>query len=381
MGEMELMYLAVGVGLGLVGSRLTRSIKEPVVSPVASQPQQAHNEPVVSPVASQPQQAHKELVVSPVASQPQQANNEPVVSPVASQPQEAHKEPMVSPVASQPQQVEPESVEPLKEELKQTQLAYEMAKEMSQFKAGFLARTSHELRSPLSSLIGLHQLILADLCDSPEEAREFVAQANASALKMVKLLDEVIAVSKTEHGTNRLELRSQGLTNVFEDVHRLTYLQAGNRNLQLEVISPDPDIHVLVDPRRFRQVLVGIVDTAIAQMEDGSIKVSAACSPESKEAHIWIDVKSPNRFWSEPVDLLSTTPEIEKQPDETLKISPGLTLLMVQTLIEVMHGHLEVLPVSDEDTADDFAAQNFTRIQCSIPLATLECVEQESVED
>jgi signal transduction histidine kinase len=83
-----------------------------------------------------------------------------------------------------------------------------MAKEMSQFKAGFLARTSHELRSPLSSLIGLHQLILADLCDSPEEAREFVAQANASALKMVKLLDEVIAVSKTEHGTNRLELRS-----------------------------------------------------------------------------------------------------------------------------------------------------------------------------
>ncbi|MEW5858349.1 MAG: sensor histidine kinase, partial [Cyanobacteriota bacterium] len=43
------------------------------------------------------------------------------------------------------------------EELKQTQMAYHMATEMSQFKAGFLARTSHELRSPLNSLIGLHQ--------------------------------------------------------------------------------------------------------------------------------------------------------------------------------------------------------------------------------
>jgi signal transduction histidine kinase len=49
-------------------------------------------------------------------------------------------------------------------------------------------------------------------------------------------------------------------------------MQAANRNLQLEVISPDPDIYVLVDPRRFRQVLVGLVDTAIAQMEDGSIQ-------------------------------------------------------------------------------------------------------------
>lgn len=348
MGEMELMYLAVGVGLGLMGSRLTRSIKEPV------------KEPVVSPVLSQPPKVGLKSL-------------EPL-----------KEEPVVSSMLSQNKKAESESLEPLKEELKQTQLAYEMAREMSQFKAGFLARTSHELRSPLSSLIGLHQLILADLCDSPEEAREFVAQANTSALKMVKLLDEVIAVSKTEHGTNRLELRSQQLANIFEDIHRLTYLQAGNRNLQLEVISPDPEIHVLVDARRFRQVLVGIVDTAIAQMEDGSIKVSATCFPTSKEARIWIDVKSPNILWSEPVDLLSTIPEIEKQPDQTdgtLKISPGLTLLMVHSLIEVMHGHLEVLPVFDEDTADASAFQNITRIQCSIPLATLECVEQESVED
>ena len=348
MGEMELMYLAVGVGLGLIGSRLIRSIKEPV------------KEPVVSPMLSQPPKAESQSL-------------EPL-----------KEEPVVSPISSQSQKAESQSLEPLKDELKQTQLAYEMAREMSQFKAGFLARTSHELRSPLSSLIGLHQLILADLCDSPEEAREFVAQANTSALKMVKLLDEVIAVSKTEHGTNRLELRSQQLATIFEDVHRLTYLQAGNRNLQLEVISPDPEIHVLVDPRRFRQVLMGIVDTAIAQMEEGSIKVSATCSPESKEALVWIEVRSPNRLWSEPVDLLSKTPEIEKQPDETdktLKISPGLTLLMVHTLLEVMHGHLEILPVSDEDTVDNSAFQNTTRIQCSIPLATLECVEQASVED
>ena len=52
------------------------------------------------------------------------------------------------------------------EQLKQTQLAYQLAQQMSQFKAGFLTRVSHELRSPLNSMIGLHQLILSDFsCD------------------------------------------------------------------------------------------------------------------------------------------------------------------------------------------------------------------------
>ena len=46
-------------------------------------------------------------------------------------------------------------------------LAYYQALELAQFKGGFLARSAHELRSPLSSLMGLHQLILTGLCDSP----------------------------------------------------------------------------------------------------------------------------------------------------------------------------------------------------------------------
>lgn len=310
MGEMNLIYLVVGVGLGFLGSRIARSLKQPEVPTVST-------------------------------------------SPVA----------------------EPETLQPLQEELKQAQLAYQMATQMGQFKAGFLARTSHELRSPLSSLIGMHQIILSDLCDSPEEAREFVAQANTSALKMVKLLDEVIAVAKTEHGTNRLDIYSIRLTQVLEDVQRLTHLQAANRNLQLEVILPDTELYVLADPRRFRQALVGIVDSAIAQMQEGSIKVWASSVPDSKQAHIWINIQSPSPVWSEPVDLLYTKPEQQKQSGEGSELSPGLILLMAQTLIEVMQGRLELLPVSAQETADD-SADHLTQVQCSIPLGTPETVER-----
>lgn len=308
---MDLIYLVFGIGLGLIGNRVVRSLS-------------------------------------------------------AEKPTE---KPLAFPTPPVSQETEPSDLKPLEEELRQTQLAYQMAKEMSEFKAGFLARTSHELRSPLSSLMGMHQLILSDLCDSPEEEREFIAQANASAQKMVKLLDEVIAVAKTEHGTNYLEIRPLSLTKMFEDLHRLTHMQAANRNLRLSIVPPEREVHVLADPRRFRQVLVGLVDTAIAQIEDGSIRVSTDSSPDPQEVHIWIDIQCPNSVWSEAVDLLAEVPDVANL-DESSSISPGLTLLMVQNLVDAMQGRLEVL-AAPEDSQD-----NLTRLQCSMPLATPEMEEQ-----
>ena len=112
-------------------------------------------------------------------------------------------------------------IEALKEELKQTQLAYQMAAQMSQFKAGFLARTYHELRSPLTSLIGLHQIILNNLCESPEEERQFLTQAYDSAQKLMKLIDELVAVSQAEYGTAQLEIRPLQLASVLAESNSL----------------------------------------------------------------------------------------------------------------------------------------------------------------
>ena len=285
------------------------------------------------------------------------------------------KPPVSKEINSEEKSLLEKEIENLKEELKQTKLAYEMAKEMSQFKAGFLARTSHELRSPLSSLMGMHQLILSDLCDSPEEEREFITQANISAQKMVKLLDEVIAIAKTEQGTSRLEIRPISLTQIFEEIEVLTHMQAANRNLQLKVISPAQDIQVLADPRRFRQVLVGLVDSTITQMEEGIIKVSAVCSRDTQQVSIWIDVQSSNLIWHEAVDFLYRNHEPEIQLDKTVKISPGLNLFMVQTLLEVMDGSIELLGIPANETTGDMVSQTITRIQCSMPLATPEAVE------
>lgn len=282
--------------------------------------------------------------------------------------QKSSQQPEPAPkVAPPPQEIHLEKFDALSEQLKQTQLAYQMASEMSQFKAGFLARTSHELRSPLSTMIGTLQLILSDLCDDPAEEREFVEQAHVAALKLVKLIDEIISVAKTEHGTERMDIEPIQLAKVFEEVDDLTYLQAANRGIRLEIVPPDPEIYVLADLPRFRQVLVNLVDTAVAQMEEGSISVSAHASPESGYVHIWVDDQRSVSAWSESWDLLKHDLEcdVTKSSDNS-HVSSGMRLLMNQTLLSLMSGKLEVLAVPSESEEC-----NFNRTQCSIPLATL----------
>ncbi len=259
-----------------------------------------------------------------------------------------------------------EELENILERLKHTQLAYQMASEMSKFKGGFLARTAHELRSPINSLIGGLQLVISDLADDPEEEREFVNQAYNSALKVLGLMDEIIYVAKTEHGTDSVNIESLQLSQVFETVENLTYMQAANRSIRLQISPPEADVYVFADEFRLRQVLVSLIDTAIAQMDEGSVNVSVHSAEESGYVHILIDDQRPVSAWSESWDLLQHNFEenAEKIMSDDFQLSPGMRLLMNQTLLGMMNGRLEVLATPSEGEES-----NFNRTQCSIPMS------------
>jgi signal transduction histidine kinase len=247
--------------------------------------------------------------------------------------------------------------EDLRDRLHQLQLDYQQMTEMGQFKAGFLARTSHELRSPLNGMIGMHQLILSDLCDDPAEERDFVAQANASALRMVDILDNLLSVARTEYGTQPLHTQPIQLAHLFQEVHLLTHLQAQNRNLQLEIALPDPDLYALADPRSLRQVLVKLIDGAIAHMDQGSIHLSVQSAPTPATLLIQLKDQRPATAWQEAIDLMrSDLPKTVEIP------TPGLNFLAIHTLLGLMQGQLDVLELATPD-------QPFNCIQCTIPRA------------
>ena len=252
----------------------------------------------------------------------------------------------------------------LLQELQQTQLAYHQAREMSQFQAGFLARISHELRSPLSSIMGLHQLILADLCENPEEEREFIAQAHQKSLKLLKLIDEILNVSKIESGRNKLDIETLQLSEFVQEIYNLTYLLAVNRNYPFILSPSDSQIHILADYHWLKQVLINLINTTIDKMEEGNIYLSSNLSLTGNYANIWLDVPTETVIISESIDLMKSEHQTNQ---ENIVLSAGMKLAINQSLVELMGGKLEILPfpTNKEDTPQ------LTRLQISMPIETV----------
>ena len=258
---------------------------------------------------------------------------------------------------NQPEQ----SIQELKQRLQQTELAYHMATEMSQFKGGFLHRTAHELRSPLNGIIGLHKLVLADLCDSPEEEREFIAQANGSITKMVDVLDSLIRTARMEHGAIQPDLQPAQLAMILQDVYDLNQLPAKDRNLRFSIQPADPSVHLFTDPQRLRQVLVYLVSASIQALSEGTIQVSSKVDPVANTALIWIEDNRPSHDRSDPIDYLQTQPEADFFPP-----SQGLSLTIAQIILNCMGARLDAIPAAEGST-DDAAPP--TWLQVTVPLS------------
>ena len=256
-----------------------------------------------------------------------------------------------------------QDVSKLCQRMREVELAYHMAREMSQFKAGFLARTTHVLRSPLNGLIGLHQLILSDLCENPEEEREFIGQAHERALQLLKLIDEILHIARAEHGNSKLDIQSCSLNTILQEVHELTYMLAENRNYPFEILQSREEIYVSADRRWLKQILVQIVDTAISRMEEGKISISSKVDDKNNIALIWLDVPREAIPSNEPVDLIESEGNKKMDEEEIELLQAGMKLLLNQTLLEVMKGKLEI--VSYPDNRDEHS-----RLQISMPLGT-----------
>lgn len=262
-----------------------------------------------------------------------------------------------------------DELETLKKELEATKLAYEMTTQISYLKSGYLAKTAHELRSPLSSLMGLHQLILGDLCEDPQEEREFLQQGFESAKKLVEIIDRIVTVSKIDYGMIPLNLETVCLNNIIEEVHELTEIQAKNYSYKITVKQPETNLFIQGDKNRFVQALMALVDTSLNLMEKGTIIITSQVNEREKTAQVFIDVPCSLRQWEKQQEDLQTsdlTLTSLKEWNNNLQLSPGMTLTLSQTLLEKMGGNLTIVDISPENEPE-----TVTRLQCLLPLIRL----------
>jgi signal transduction histidine kinase len=83
----------------------------------------------------------------------------------------------------------------------EVETAWKEAQAANQLKSEFLANTSHELRTPLNAIIGCIRLVKDGCCDDEAEEIEFLQRADDAAIHLLKIINEILDLSKIEAGT------------------------------------------------------------------------------------------------------------------------------------------------------------------------------------
>ncbi len=154
--------------------------------------------------------------------------------------------------------------------------AKEKAEEADKLKSAFLANMSHEIRTPLNGIVGFLKL-LANENLTPERRREYIAIANNSSMQLVKLIDDIIDLSKIEAKQMTLCLVPFHINNLMYELQMFfeTFLHAKNRDRVTLVLDTDGFIDscvALADPVRLRQVLTNLLGNAVKFTEKGYIR-------------------------------------------------------------------------------------------------------------
>ena len=109
-------------------------------------------------------------------------------------------------------------------------------------------------------------------------------------------------------------------------------------------------------------------------MKEGDIWISGGVSQPANQGYIWIDTPCCSNTWSEPVDLFKHLSTIKETLNPSPQLTPGMKLLVNQTLLELMQGKLEILSASPA-FKEKFSLAGATRIQCSLPRLILETID------
>ncbi|MBI3927189.1 MAG: response regulator, partial [Armatimonadetes bacterium] len=147
---------------------------------------------------------------------------------------------------------------------------------LSQEKDQLLGMVAHDLRTPLTGVLGLAEVALSGL-DAGEQVarvREDVSMIRSTALEMSELLADLLDVSRIEAGKLELEKRAYPLALPFEQALQVVRPQASRKKLELRQ-SWDPALPELVlgDPVRLRQVLVNLLSNAVKFSDHGWVEI------------------------------------------------------------------------------------------------------------
>ncbi len=151
-------------------------------------------------------------------------------------------------------------------------LAKQVAEEANHGKTIFLANMSHEIRTPLNAIIGLTRL--ATETKLTPKQRDYLQNINKSSEALLKILNDILDLSKIEAGKINIELIEFDPVVMLQGVSDLFTVMAENKGIEIFLdIAPEMPMTLICDPLRIQQILINLLSNAIKFTPKGQIHI------------------------------------------------------------------------------------------------------------
>ena len=160
--------------------------------------------------------------------------------------------------------------------------------EQAELKQSFLNNMSHEIRTPLNAIVGFSDMLANKPEFSNEERQEFVDIINTNTKLLLKLVGDVLELSRIESGNLSFIFQRESVRQLLDDVYQ-THSLLIQPPLQFLKDFPPEDVQVNVDPMRLTQVLTNFLNNANKFTKEGSIQLGYCCPSGMSEVHLYVE--------------------------------------------------------------------------------------------
>ena len=214
----------------------------------------------------------------------------------------------------------------------------ETANEATSAKSRFLSSVSHELRTPLHGILGHAELM--SLEDLPPSAKESAGSIFQSAQHLLRIVNQLLDISKTENGSQELELRDVEIRAIVDEVIRL-HNSTANRlgtTLVCQVADRVPAF-LHTDATALKRILHNLVDNGLKFTKAGVVRVAVDCDDE----YVRFEVTDSGIGISPSNQRKLFTNYTQVHEFDTREVTgTGLGLAMTRSLVELLDGEIGI---------------------------------------
>ena len=156
-------------------------------------------------------------------------------------------------------------------EQRQDQLALMKVQEADKMKNAFIANMSHEIRTPLNAIVGFAHLVTETT--NASEQREYFSIINKNCDLLLKLINDILEVSKSESGRLNYNVSEVELRDICQEAYVVQSLKMTSDVALLYNSVAMPSVRLWIDPHRVEQVLLNLLSNAIKFTSKGFISL------------------------------------------------------------------------------------------------------------